>query len=419
MLHPSRRTFLQRTSTAVATTLASNIATTAIHGVAAQPSRPMKTYRAAIIGATGRGDYGHGLDVAFTKVPGIKIVAVADANDAGRAAAQKRLSAPHDYADYHEMLAKEKPDIVGICPRWIDQRHEMLMAASEAGCHVYMEKPFCATLAQCDAAVRAMQTRHLKLGIAHVSQYSPVLDASLAAIKAGVIGDILEIRGRGKEDHRGGGEDLWVLGSHLFGLMNSLARNTAVSCSAVVTTKDHAVTKADTVEGKEGVGLLAGDNVQARFQYPGGVYGHFASRQGMGTQPSRFGLQVFGSRGILEMYSGYLKPAYVLRDGSWSPARTGKSWETITSAGIGKPEPRTDGNYEGGHIAAIKDLIQSIETESKTRCSAEDGRNIIEMIAAVFESQRLGGPVDLPLQTRVNPLSLLGSSHQSKEPGTE
>lgn len=411
MLQSSRRMFLQRTSTAVATTLASTAATTAIHGATPQPSPLMKTYRTAIIGATGRGDYGHGVDVAFTKVPGIQVVAVADANDAGRAAAQLRVSAPQAYADYREMLAKEKPDIVGICPRWIDQHHDMLMAACEAGCHVYIEKPFCATLAQCDAVVRALQRRHLKLGIAHVSQYSPVLDAALAAIKTGVIGDILEIRGRGKEDRRGGGEDLWVLGSHIFGLMNSLARNTAVSCSAVVTAKDHAVTKADTMEGNEGVGLLAGDNVQARFQYPGGVYGHFASRQGMGTQPSRFGLQVFGSRGILEMYSGYLEPAYVLRDGSWSPARTGKSWEKITSAGIGKPEPRTDGNYEGGHIAAILDLIQSIETDTKTRCSAEDARNIIEMIAAVLESQRLGRPVDLPLQTRVNPLALLPSSN--------
>ena len=48
----------------------------------------MKTYRAAVIGATGRGDYGHAVDVAFTKVSGVEVVAIADADDAGRAAAQ-------------------------------------------------------------------------------------------------------------------------------------------------------------------------------------------------------------------------------------------------------------------------------------------------------------------------------------------
>ena len=62
-----------------------------------------------------------------------------------------------------------------ICPRWIDQHHDMLIAAAEAGCHVYMEKPFCRTLKECDAVVKALDMRHLKLGIAHVSQYSPVL----------------------------------------------------------------------------------------------------------------------------------------------------------------------------------------------------------------------------------------------------
>jgi predicted dehydrogenase len=367
----------------------------------------MKTYRAAVIGATGRGDYGHAVDVAFTKVPGVEVVAIADSDAAGLVAAQKRVAAPKAYADYREMLAREKPDIVGICPRWIDQHHDMLIAAAEAGCHVYMEKPFCQTLTQCDAVMHELQMRHLKLGIAHVSQYSPVLDMVLEVIKAGAIGDVLEIRGRGKEDHRGGGEDMWVLGSHVFGLMNSLAGNKATECSAVVTAKDQAVTKADVVQGDEGIGLLAGDNIQARFRFPGGIYGHFASRRGMGANPARFGVQVFGSRGILEMYSGYLEPAYILQDGSWSPGRTGKSWEKITSAGIGQPEPRTDGTYEGGHIAAIKDLIHSIETQTETRCSAEDSRNIIEMIAAVFESHRVGGPVELPLQTRDNPLSLL------------
>jgi hypothetical protein len=100
-------------------------------------------------------------------------------------------------------------------------------------------------------------------------------------------------------------------------------------------------------------------------------------------------------------------PAHILRDGSWSPARSGKSWETITSAGISKPEPRSDGTYEGGHIAAIKDLITSIEQQQPTRCGAEDARDIIEMIASVFESHRLNRPVEMPLKTRVNPLTLL------------
>lgn len=363
--------------------------------------------RVGIIGATGKGDYGHGVDVAFTKIPNVEIVALADASDTGREAAAKRTNPKKTYADYHEMLGKEKLDVVAICPRWIDQHHDMIIAAAQAGCHVYMEKPFCPTLAECDSAMKELDKKNLKLGIAHISQYSPVLDVVRSLINNGEIGDILELRARGKEDARGGGEDLWVLGSHVFGLMRSIAGDNPTSCTSVVLNKGHKATKADVVTGAEGIGPLTGDNVQARFSFPSGAYGHFASRRGMAGSPTRFAIQVFGSKGVIEMESGYLAKGYILRDSSWSPGRSGKQWEPITSAGVGKPEPRTDGTYEGGHIAAIKDLLESVEQNRAAKCSAADCRGIIEMISSVFESHRVGGPVDLPLKTRVNPLTLL------------
>ena len=364
-------------------------------------------YRVAIIGATGRGDYGHAVDTAFTKLANVQIVAVADVDQQGREKAQQRVGASRAYADYRQLLAKEKVDIVAICPRWIDQHHDMLVAAAEAGCHVYMEKPFCRTLTECDEVVQAFDMRHLKLGIAHITQYSPVLDTVLKLIADGVIGQVMEIRGRGKEDRRGGGEDLWVLGSHVFGIMRSFGGGQPKSCSATVITDGQEISKDDVVDGAEGIGLLAGDHIQASYAFADGITGYFASRRGMGGNPTRFGVQVFGSKGVIEMHSGYLRPAYILRDSSWSPGRTDAKWVPISSAGIGKPEPLQDSSYEAGHIAAINDLIDSIENDRSTKCSYHDCRDIVEMTAAVFESQRQRRPVNLPLQTRRNPLSLL------------
>lgn len=366
-----------------------------------------KTYRVGIIGRTGKGNYGHDVDIAFTKLPNVEIVAVSDDDDQGRESAKRRTNAKNAYANYRHMLEAEKLDIVAICPRWIDKHHEMLLAAAEASCHVYMEKPFCRTLAECDEVIHQFQMRHLSLGIAHISQHSPVLDTVLQLVKAGEIGDLLELRARGKEDQRGGGEDLWVLGSHVFGMMRSFAGGNPTLCTATVTQGGRRIQRSDVRDGAEGIGPLAGDHVQASYRFPGGVVGHFASRRGMASNPSRFAIQIFGSKGIIDLESGYLVPAHILRDGSWSPGRSGKSWEKITSAGIGKPEPRSDRTYEGGHIAAIKDLIMSIEQQQPTRCGAEDARDIIEMIASVFESQRLNRPVELPMKTRVNPLTLL------------
>ena len=366
-----------------------------------------KKYRVGIIGRTGKGNYGHDVDLAFTKMSNVEIVAVSDDDEKGRAAAQQRTGAKQAYVSYRQMLEREKLDIVAICPRWIDKHHDMLMAAAEAGCHVYMEKPFCRTLVECDEVIHQFQMRHLSLGIAHISQYSPVLDTVLKIVSDGEIGDVLELRVRGKEDQRGGGEDLWVLGSHVFGMMRSFAGNNPTHCFATVLQNGRAIKKEDLRDGAEGIGPLAGDHIQARFQFPDGIFGHFASRRGMAGNPTRFAIQVFGSKGMIDMESGYLVPAHILRDGSWSPGRSGKSWEVITSAGIGKEEPRRDGSYQGGHIAAINDLIASIEQQCPTRCGAEAARSIVEMIVAIFESQRVGAQVALPLTTRVNPLTLL------------
>ena len=403
MRNTTRRTFVK----ASASTLAVGVVTSPLSS--RMQSATKGKVRVGIIGSTGNGDYGHGVDVSFTKLPNIEIVALADDNPNGRAAASKRTDPKKTYADYREMLTKESLDVVAICPRWIDQHHDMIVDAAKAGCHIYMEKPFCPTLLACDNAIKELDQRGLKLGIAHISQYSPVLDVVRSLIENGEIGEVLELRGRGKEDQRGGGEDLWVLGSHIFGLMRTLAGGNATTCSAVVLNKGKKITKADVVMGAEGIGMLAGDNIQASYSFPNGATGYFASRRAVTGNPTRFAIQVFGSKGIIEMESGYLVKGYILRDSSWSPGRTGKSWEPITSAGVGKPEPRTDGNYEGGHIAAINDLLESIQRDRPTKCSAHDGRSIVEMIAAVFESDRTGRTVDLPLLTRVNPLSLLNA----------
>lgn len=366
-----------------------------------------KTYRVGLIGATGRGDYGHGIDAVWKDVPATQVVAVADAHAGGLAAAVKRTGASQGYADFREMLEKESFDIVGIGPRWIDQHAAMITACLEHGCHVYMEKPFVRTLEDADAVARLCEMKHLKLAIAHTNRYTPVRSAVKNLIESGDLGDVLEYRGRGKEDaRRGGGEDLWVLGSHILDLMRSFAGDPA-KCFATVLENGHPITKSDVKEGNEGIGPLAGDAIDAMYTLPGGAMGYFSSHRGAAGNPSRFGLQILGTKGIVFMPSGYLIPAFFLKDGSWSPGRTGAKWAPITSAGLNKPEPLVGNGLHGGNVAAVHDLIDAIEKDRQPLCSVYDGRASIEMIAACFESQRLGKPVDLPLKNRANPLSLL------------
>src|SRR5437763_16602646 len=85
-----------------------------------------KTYRVAVIGRTGKGNYGHGLDVVWKAFDNVEIVAVADEDEKGRAAAAKRIGAKNGYADYREMLDKEKPQIVGYGDRFLELHKDMV-----------------------------------------------------------------------------------------------------------------------------------------------------------------------------------------------------------------------------------------------------------------------------------------------------
>lgn len=364
-----------------------------------------KTYRVGIIGATGRGDYGHGLDVAWAEIPQAEVVAVADSDANGRAAAAERSGAKNAYADYREMLEKEKLDIVTVATRWIDQHHDMIVAALEHGCHVYMEKPFCRTLEEADDIVRNCEMRHLKLAIAYTNRYSPTRAFIKDLIAQGEIGDLMEFRARGKEDpNRGGGEDLWVLGTHMLDMMRSFGGDPQ-SCFARVMQKGEPVTAAHVGEGNEGIGPLAGDAIDAMYFFDRGVRGHFSSHRGRGGEPTRFGIRIHGTKGVIEMPSGFAQTAYLLKTSSWSPGQSGVNWVPISSEGIGtKGSP---GTLHNGNIAAITDLIEAIEHDRQPMSNVYDARAATEMIVAVFESHRQGGPVTFPLENRKNPLTML------------
>src|SRR4051794_16461445 len=162
-------------------------------------------YRAAVIGRTGRGDYGHGLDVAFVNQPKLTLVAVADEDDQGRAAAARRLGVEKSYADYREMLDREKPQFVVIGPRWVDRHKEMILECAGRGIHMFCEKPMSRDVAESDAIVSACERSHVKLAVAFQTRYGPRYERAKELIRSGAIGEVLEVRGRGKEDRRGGG----------------------------------------------------------------------------------------------------------------------------------------------------------------------------------------------------------------------
>jgi predicted dehydrogenase len=363
-------------------------------------------YKVAVIGRTGKGNYGHGLDVVWNDVDRAEVVAVADEDAEGRAAAARRLKAPRAYADYRRMLEKERPQIVSVAPRWLDCHRDMVLACAEFGCHVFLEKPMCQTLEQADEMIAALEKRNLKLAIAHQTRYSPTLRHVQRAIADGILGDIVELRGRGKEDRRGGGEDLMVLGTHIMDLMRLFAGD-AQWCFARVRDNRKDVTKNQVRDGAEGIGPLAGDEIHATYRFGETKMGYFSTHRAGHGAAKRFGLQIFGTKGILTTTTGTLPEVWFVEDPSWQPGHSKTPWKRVSSAGIDKPETLTDRGHGLGNRLIALDLIRAIETNTQPKGGMYDGRAALEMILAVYESHRLKTPVALPLKNRRHPLSLL------------
>jgi predicted dehydrogenase len=363
-------------------------------------------YRVAVIGRTGRGDYGHGLDIVWNDIEQAQVVAVADVDPKGSAAAAKRLKAPRTYADYREMLEKERPQIVSVAPRWLDCHRDMVLACAQFGCHVFLEKPMCQDLEQADEMIAAFEKRNLKLVIAHQTRYSPALVHAKKAMAESLLGDILELRGRGKEDARGGGEDLMVLGTHIMDLMRFFAGDPQW-CFAQVRDRGRPITKGEVRDGTEGIGPLAGDEIHAMYRFSGTTMGYFSTDRARHGASDRYGLEIHGSKGILTTTMGAFPEVWFVEDPSWQPGRSKAQWKRISSDGIDKPEPVSDPSHRHGNRLIALDLIRAIEAGSRPKGSMYDGRAALEMILAIYESHRQNAPVSLPLRNRRHPLTML------------
>lgn len=349
-----------------------------------------------MIGHTGRGDYGHGLEGIFQNRPGIELVALADQEEAGRKKIAEKIRAPRSYADYREMLVKEKPQLVSVAMRHADKHHEIILACLKAGAHVYAEKPFTRTPAEADELIAEADRRGLKIAVAHTMRLAPQMTRFQQALREGVIGDVVEMRAYGKQDARAGGEDLMVLGSHLMDLMRAIAGD-PISCSARVLQQGRPISKDDARLVKDNVGLLAGDEVFARFAFADGINGSFTSSARLKETVGEWGIEILGSKGAARINCDVPALVFVRRSGKWTSAGRTDEWTPLDAKDL-----RTIAETK---MNPVSDWLDAISANREPECSARNGAWAVEMVMAVYHSALAdGASIPFPLRVRTHPL---------------
>lgn len=354
-------------------------------------------FKAAVIGHTGRGDYGHGLESIFGNRLNIELVAVADPDPAGRARIAAKVGAPRHYADYREMLEKERPGLVSLAMRHADQHHAIALAALKAGAHVYCEKPFVTAPIEADELLAEAERRRLKIAVAHTMRMMPVIVRLKQAVTEGLLGELVEARAFGKQDTRAGGEDMMVLGSHLFDLLR-LFLGDPLWCTARVLWQARDITPADRRQVKDNVGYVAGDQVFAGFAFPKGVNATFTSDANLRETVGHWGIEFFGSKGAARINCDIAPNVFVRRSTSWKPEGKTDEWEPLDMSQVKSPPPH--------NLGPVGDWLDAIAKNREPECSGGNGAWAVEMVMAVYHAALTGKRVPFPLAVRTHPLAV-------------
>ena len=360
-----------------------------------------KRHRVAIIGETGAGDYGHEWDTGWNGLDNVEVVALADAGEKGRIAAAAKSHARRTYAGYREMLQEEKPEFVAVCSRSPDHRLEMVTAAAAAGCHMLIEKPLAKDLVEADSIVRMAKERRLRIAMGFVTSVHPAVLRAREMVSSGEIGVLQEMRARGKEDRRAGGEDMAVLGPHLFDLMRLFAGDPRWVFASV------------TEDGREtGPGQVV-DQPSRWVRWPAIrsppclpsiteskvilVRKSATCRTAAGS-----GCPSTGSKGaIFVPVTKYPDgEPLLLRSPSWRPDNKSGGWTRIDA-----PDGRRIETREAANTVTAIDLIQAVEQKRRPARDAVDGCWTVEMLQGVYLSQKTRARVEFPLKERHHPLS--------------
>ena len=372
-----------------------------------------RPFRAAAIGDSGHfdktGTYlglagGHGLHLPYQHLPGVEMVAVADADPAAREAGRVAAGAARSYANYLEMLEKERPDIVSVCARNAERHEAMVCAVAAAGAHVYVDKPMAPDLESADRMLAACRAAGVRLGVAHQSRYVEPFLTAKAMLERGEIGRLLSMTGRGKEDHRGGGEDLMCCGVHVLDAMCFFAGK-PLWVQGSCTVGGRPLTRADAYHGKDANGLVGGDAVWGQFGFAEGVIGNAISVRDQHRHGDRWGLTLYGTDGILSLRYGDFD-----RRTSLKISKAGGAPEEAQFLDIDAPfEPVVPGSPQldtthmptRGNRLAVWDIL----TSGQPRGTGEDGRWTIEMMHGIYAAHLLGRRLPFPLAARRHPLA--------------
>ncbi|HEY5513134.1 MAG TPA: Gfo/Idh/MocA family oxidoreductase, partial [Geomonas sp.] len=118
------------------------------------------------VGVVGYGYWGPNVARNFNGTPGARVVAISDADEASLARAEQSYPGVRMERNCAQLVTASDLDVIAIVTP-VSSHFEIAKAALLNGKHIFVEKPFTASVAQAEELVELAEKKRLKIMVDH------------------------------------------------------------------------------------------------------------------------------------------------------------------------------------------------------------------------------------------------------------
>lgn len=293
------------------------------------------------------------------------------------------------YVDYRQML-QEHPEIELVAIATESGKHaQIALDCIDAGKNVIIEKPIAMSIEDADEIIRRAEEKGVKVAACHQNRFNVAVQKLRDALEAGRFGRLshgsINVRWNRNKDYydqapwRGTWEQdggcLMNQCIHGIDLLRWMMGNEPIEVYAATRQQFHDYLEAEDV----GVGVV---------KFANGAVGTIEGTTNVYPKNLEETLYVFGEDGTAKIGGTSCNNIDV-----WDFAS--EQEEDASARGL---KEVTSNVYGNGHTSLYADMIDAIQTDRAPYVDAVAGRNALEIVLAMYKSQKTGQPVQLPLK---------------------
>lgn len=324
------------------------------------------------------------------KIKGAELVAVADLQIERAQKLGTKFNVPA-YADMHEMMQKEKPDVVTVLTQ-SGLHAEHVADLAQYGAHIIVEKPMALTLEDADTMIETCDRHGVKLFVVKQNRFNVPVIALREALEAGRFGKLVmgTVRVRWCRPQSYYDQDAWR-GTWAYdgGVLTNQASHHIDLLEWMLGDVESVFAKSITAL----VDIEAEDTAIVILKFKNGALGVIEATTAIRPKDLEGSISILGETGSVEI-GGFA--VNEMKHWNFSTPLAGDK-DVVEKFSVNPPNV-----YGFGHHAYYDHVVDCIKNERQALVDGFAGRRSLELINAIYESVETGQEVFM----RFNPKNI-------------